>query len=37
MSVAEARTEVEAEGFVFERLDPELPRQHVIIFRRGRP
>jgi predicted methyltransferase len=37
MSVAEARTEVEAEGFVFERLAPGLPRQHIIVFRRGRP
>ena len=36
MSVADARAEVEAEGFVFERLDSGLPRQHIIIFRRGR-
>jgi ubiquinone/menaquinone biosynthesis C-methylase UbiE len=36
MSVANARAEVEAEGFTFERLDPGLPRQHIIIFRRGR-
>jgi ubiquinone/menaquinone biosynthesis C-methylase UbiE len=34
MSVAEARTEVEAEGFTFERLVPGLPRQHIIIFRK---
>lgn len=34
MSVAEARTEVEAEGFTFERLVPGLPRQHIIVFRR---
>ena len=35
MSVADARTEVEAEGFTFERLAPGLPRQHIIMFRRG--
>ena len=34
MSVADARAEVEAEGFRFERLVPGLPRQHIIIFRR---
>ena len=34
MSVAEARTEVEAEGFRFDRLVPGLPRQHIIIFRK---
>jgi SAM-dependent methyltransferase len=34
MSVAEARTEVEAEGFTFDRLVPGLPRQHIIEFRR---
>jgi SAM-dependent methyltransferase len=34
MSVAEARAEVEPEGFTFERLDPGLPRQHIIVFRR---
>ena len=34
MSVAEARTEVEAEGFTFDRLLPGLPRQHIIEFRR---
>jgi predicted methyltransferase len=34
MSVAEARTEVEAEGFTFDRLVPGLPRQHIIIFRK---
>jgi len=33
MSVADARTEVEAEGFTFERVVPGLPRQHIIIFR----
>jgi predicted methyltransferase len=34
MSVAEARTEVEAEGFTFNRLVLGLPRQHIIEFRR---
>jgi ubiquinone/menaquinone biosynthesis C-methylase UbiE len=34
LSVAEARTEVEAEGFVFDRVVSGLPRQHIIIFRR---
>jgi ubiquinone/menaquinone biosynthesis C-methylase UbiE len=34
MSVAEARTEVEAEGFTFDRLVAGLPRQHIIIFHR---
>jgi predicted methyltransferase len=34
MSVADARREVEAEGFTFERLEPGLPRQHVIVFRK---
>ena len=32
MSVAEARTEVEAEGFKLGRVDDSLPRQHVLIF-----
>jgi SAM-dependent methyltransferase len=34
MSVTEVRTEVEAEGFVFDRLIPELPRQHIVVFRK---
>jgi ubiquinone/menaquinone biosynthesis C-methylase UbiE len=34
VTVAEARTEVEAEGFVFDRLLTALPRQHVIVFRK---
>ena len=34
MSVADARTEVEAEGFTFDRLVPGLPRQHIIVFRK---
>src|SRR5207244_11307211 len=32
MSVAEAKLEVEAEGFKLGRVDDELPRQHVLIF-----
>ena len=35
MSVAETRTEVEAEGFQFERLISGLPRQHIIVFRKA--
>ena len=34
MSVADARREVEAEGFSFERLETRLPRQHVLVFRK---
>jgi SAM-dependent methyltransferase len=34
MSVAEARTEVEADGFRFDRLISDLPRQHIIMFAR---
>ena len=34
MSVADARTEVEAQGLRFERLVSDLPRQHVIVFRK---
>jgi ubiquinone/menaquinone biosynthesis C-methylase UbiE len=32
MSVAEAKTELEAEGFKLTRVDDSLPRQHVLIF-----
>ena len=32
MSVAEAKMEVEAEGFKLGRVDDSLPRQHVLIF-----
>jgi ubiquinone/menaquinone biosynthesis C-methylase UbiE len=32
MSVAEAKLEVEAEGFKLGRVDDSLPRQHVLIF-----
>jgi predicted methyltransferase len=32
MSVADARKEVEAEGFTFDRVIAGLPRQHIIVF-----
>jgi predicted methyltransferase len=32
MSISDARTEVEAEGFAFDRLIKGLPRQHIIVF-----
>jgi SAM-dependent methyltransferase len=32
MSVAEAKTEVEAEGFTLASVDDRLPRQHILIF-----
>ena len=34
MSIKEARTEVEAEGFSFDRVIRALPRQHILIFRK---
>jgi predicted methyltransferase len=34
MSVAEVRAEIEAEGFFFDRVIEELPRQHIIVFRK---
>jgi len=34
MSVADARAEVEAEGFTFDKAIEQLPRQHIIVFRR---
>ena len=34
MTVAEAKLEVEAEGFRLTRVDPVLPRQHILIFAR---
>jgi SAM-dependent methyltransferase len=36
MSVADARLEVEAEGFHLDRVDSSLPRQHILIFRPAR-
>jgi SAM-dependent methyltransferase len=35
MSVAEAKTEVEAEGFRLETALGDLPRQHILIFRKN--
>ena len=35
MSVRDARAEVEAEGFTFDRVIPDLPRQHIIVFRKA--
>jgi SAM-dependent methyltransferase len=32
MSVAEAKMEVEAEGFILSKVDEALPRQHILIF-----
>jgi predicted methyltransferase len=38
MSVAEAKLEVEDEGFLLERVGKELPRQHILIFKKaGQP
>ena len=37
MSVAEARMEVEAEGFTLAKVDEVLPRQHLLIFTRRDP
>jgi len=37
MSVADVRAEVQAEGFTFDRTIEELPRQHIIIFRKAPP
>jgi predicted methyltransferase len=34
MSVADVRRELEAEGFVFDKLLDPLPRQHILIFRK---
>jgi len=36
MSVSEVRTELEAEGLVFDRLLDGLPMQHILIFRNPR-
>ena len=37
MSVAEARMEVEAEGFTLSKVDEVLPRQHILIFTKRNP
>lgn len=34
MTIAEAKLEVEAEGYALTRVDPVLPRQHILIFAR---
>jgi ubiquinone/menaquinone biosynthesis C-methylase UbiE len=34
MSVADIRAEIEAEGFTFDKAIEQLPRQHIIVFRR---
>jgi hypothetical protein len=34
MSLPEARVEIEAEGFTFDTALEQLPRQHIIVFRR---
>jgi hypothetical protein len=34
MSVKEAKLEVEAEGYKLEKVLPDLPRQHIFIFRK---
>ena len=34
MSVAEAKLELEAEGFALTKVDETLPRQHILIFTR---
>jgi ubiquinone/menaquinone biosynthesis C-methylase UbiE len=36
MSVQEAKTEVEAEGFTLSKVDESLPRQHLLIFTAAR-
>src|ERR1700687_6392750 len=37
MTVAEAKLEVEAEGFTLSRVDERLPRQHILIFTKAQP
>jgi len=37
MTVAEAKMEVEAEGFTLSKVDESLPRQHILIFTRRAP
>ena len=34
MTLGDLRSEVQAEGFVFERVNEVLPRQHIVIFRK---
>jgi ubiquinone/menaquinone biosynthesis C-methylase UbiE len=35
MTLPEVRTEVEPEGFFFDHVDEQLPRQHIIVFRKA--
>src|SRR5215831_11655840 len=35
MTVAQVRAEVEPEGFRFDRVSEELPRQHILVFRKS--
>jgi hypothetical protein len=35
MSVDEAKAELEAEGFRLEKVLKDLPRQHILIFRKN--
>lgn len=35
MSVAEAKMELEAEGYRLEKVLPDLPRQHILVFRKN--
>jgi SAM-dependent methyltransferase len=35
MSVEEAKTELEAEGFRLEKVLKDLPRQHILVFRKN--
>jgi SAM-dependent methyltransferase len=37
MSVAQAKQEVEAEGFELTRVDERLPRQHILVFTKREP
>jgi predicted methyltransferase len=34
MSVKEVKAEVEAEGYKLEAVHPDLPRQHIFVFRK---
>ena len=35
MSVAEVKAELEAEGFRLEKVHGNLPRQHILVFRKN--
>jgi hypothetical protein len=36
MTVAQVKAELEPEGFRLDKLIDSLPRQHILIFRKGR-